>query len=246
MDQDNDPIHSAQPRIREIDALRGVAVIAMVIYHAAFDLDFFGVTDIDLATFPWNALARIAQVLFIFLGGVTFAFSFQKDRNQSVQHAVKQRVRHALTLFLFAMGISAVTYFLFPGQGVKFGILHFFSVAILLSTAFVPLGKWNALLGMTIIAVGTLVPLPTDPWWFFPIGIHSASFYSLDYFPLLPWYGLFLVGMGLSYALLPSGHARRYRPSLPFPSLETIGRHSLAIYLIHQPVLVGVILLFRQ
>lgn len=233
------------PHIREIDALRGVAVIAMVLYHIAFDLDFFGVIDISLTEFPWNALAKIAQILFIFLSGVTFILALHKSQQLGEKHAVLRRIQQAVKLFLWAMLISIVTHLMFTGQGVQFGILHFFSVAILLSTIFIKLGKWNILLGIAIVAVGIFAPFPTDPWWLFPIGIHSTTFQSLDYFPLFPWYGLFLIGMGLTRLWLKSDYPEQYKASVRIPYLEFLGRRSLAIYLIHQPVLFGIIFLFR-
>lgn len=225
-------------RIAEIDLARGVGVILMMFYHFVYDLEFLGMVEISLGGPPWVVIARITQIIFIITTGMTFAFSSGN---------LRRRFKHIGILFALAMVISFVTWLFFKDQAVKFGILHFFAVALLFTIPLRKLGVWNSLLGIFIIGIGFFLDKINGPFWLFPLGIHAPTFASLDYFPLIPWYGLFLQGVAFGALLRNSKMMaeRHYRPLFRMQFLEKIGRKSLAFYLVHQPVLVGLLLLIR-
>ncbi len=227
-------------RFWELDALRGLAVIFMVIFHAAYDANFLGVADVEVWEGGWLVLARMTQVLFIGMAGVTMAFS-----------SVPRRLYHSAVLLGWGMVITLITWVLFKEQAVKFGVLHFYAVAGVLALPLVRLRAWNGLLGAGVLAASFWVKdfTVTLPW-LFPLGLTPPGFQSLDYFPLLPWFGLFLVGMAASSVLYGperwSWHGAwlKDRPWSGMKFFETAGRYSLWIYLLHQPILIGILSFF--
>lgn len=237
-------------RFLEIDRTRGVAVLLMVVFHLAYDLTYFDVLTVQYWTGGWLLLARVVQFLFILTTGITLVLAYERDRERG-RPAVKTRARHALKIFGWGMVITLITTVLFKDEAVKFGILHFYGVAIFLALPLLRFKKWNALLGLGVMALA--IPLEgvnVESPWLFPLGLHPLLFKSLDYFPLVPWFGLFLIGVALAYGLYPNGKRRFPEPFRNLPHavtapLEALGRHSLAIYLLHQPIIVGLIQLVR-
>lgn len=233
-------VASAKPRFWELDALRGLAVVLMVIFHAAYDADFLGVLELDVWSGGWLVLARVTQILFILMAGVTMAFSSRS-----------RRLRHSAVLLGWGMVITLITWFLFKEQAVKFGVLHFYAVAGVLALPLVRLGVCNAMVGVGVLAVSFFAKdLTVGSTWTFPFGLTNPGFQSFDYFPLLPWFGLFLVGVAVSGFLYgPNGRrfvaqTMTHRPWNGLKCFELIGRHSLWIYLLHQPILFGILNFF--
>jgi uncharacterized membrane protein len=230
------PPAPAHIRIRELDLLRGIAVVLMVIYHVAFDLHFFGVYTFALKDFPWAQLAQSVQVIFITTTGFTFALSTNKPK----------QLRHIKILIICALSISLVTWLLFHTSFVKFGILHFFAVAMLLTLPLKKLGTWNSLIGLPFLLAFLLLPsFNIDhqlPPWLFPLYYPPDQLKALDYFPLIPWYGLFLQGVALGSFLKKNNYLSGYSPFITSPLLEKIGSRTLWIYLVHQPFIAGLIL----
>ena len=233
------------PRFWEIDFLRGLAIVGMVVFHAAFDLDFLGARAFDVNSGAWWLLARVVAAAFVFIAGVCMAVSFQLTSSERVWRKFLGR-----GAFLFALGlaITAVTFLLLPGRAVWFGVLHFLGVASVLAVPFLKHGR--ALLAGAIISVAAgflfeklVVATPFLAW----LGLRGASFASLDYFPLFPWFGVLLAGALVGKVLYANG-ARQFRlPEVgagnPIWVMALLGRHSLIIYFLHQPILVALILL---
>jgi uncharacterized membrane protein len=124
---------------------------------------------------------------------------------------------------------------------VIFGILHLIGVSVMLSPLFFRFGKYNILPGLLCIAGGFFIGTVQGPVWLLPLGIYPASFASVDYTPLIPWFGMVLIGMG-GGEFLYSGGIRRFEvPRLPgrvAAPLAFFGQHSLIVYLVHQPVII--------
>ncbi len=236
-------------RIWEIDFLRGLSIILMVGYHLLFDLgEFRGVErflgfSTDLTTTAWKIAQMFFATLFIVLSGISSTLS-------------RSNIRRGLRLLAVALALTlgmyliAVLFHLFdPSNTVIFGILHCLAVSMLIyGVAFEKCSPFvMTLTGAAVVGLGAALPalkramaLRFD--WLLPLGLHSATFSSFDYFPLIPWFGIFLVGAALGrtlYApkrsLLPLG--------LPVSFVNIAGRHSLLIYIAHQPVIWGVLYL---
>lgn len=227
-------------RIWEIDFLRGVSIILMVGYHALFDLsELAGVRSllglpIDLAGSGWIVAQNFFAALFVILSGISSTLS----------HCNAKR---ALKILAVAAVVTAATYVFEPTSAIFFGILHCLAVSILMyALAFEKAGPIAcAAAGALVIALTAARPavlagaaIRFD--WLLPFGIHSPGFASYDYFPLLPWFGVFLGGAALGKSV----YARRRsllprRPPATFINLA--GRHSLLIYIVHQPVIMAVL-----
>lgn len=232
-------------RFFEIDVLRGVAVIMMVIFHAAFDLAYFGIWHETMSAGPWRLLALLTASLFLFLVGVSLSISGAAARAALTPGAFYAKyLSRGMFIFLLGLGITAVTWFLVPGETIVFGILHLIGVSVMLAPVFLHFHWGNLATGIVCLAMGLVLSGVEGPLWLVWLGVHPVAFASLDYTPLFPWLGVILIGLFSGQCLYPGGIRRFTLPSFSFPlqaALVVLGRHSLAIYLLHQPVILVMI-----
>jgi uncharacterized membrane protein len=240
-----------RPTVRfwEVDLLRGGAILLMVLYHLVFDLDYFAVYDIDVSSGFWLAVARFTASLFLLLVGLSLTLSHTRAQLLGQEDRFRLRLlRRSAWILGLALGITIVTY-LFIGKGfIVFGVLHLIGLSLLLAYPFLRLHKANFIFGLLFILLGIyLQNISVGFPWLLWLGLAPPDFYSVDYFPVFPWFGVILVGMGLGDRLYPG-----YRRRIPVPdlsgnsfvsSLAFLGRNSLAIYLIHQPVMIAIMYL---
>ncbi|MFH0869103.1 MAG: heparan-alpha-glucosaminide N-acetyltransferase [archaeon] len=226
-------------RFWEIDFTRGSAIVMMIASNFITDLQHFR-NYTSYSSF-WHAFALITATIFIFLVGLSMTLSYAKDKRCS-----KFLKRGA---FIFGLGliITTVTWLFIPNDYIRFGVLHLIGLSIILAYPFLKL-KNNYLIllsGFACVLIGTLAKtLTTSSNLLFWIGITSASFSSVDFFPLFPWFGIVLTGIVAGRLLYPKGVRAFKILELKFSKpVQWLGRHSLAIYFIHQPVLLGLMLL---
>jgi len=228
-------------RYWEIDALRGTAVMMMVIFHTVFILDFFGVRTVEVATGPWRLFALATATIFIAVAGVSVAISSARAAQRLDRRGVAlKNIRRGAGIFLVGVGISLVTWLLLPGEFILFGVLHCIGLSIALSPLFLGLGRRNLIPGAILLLLAPVVGRIEGPLALAWLGIHPADFASLDYVPLVPWLGVFLIGMGLGAAFYPGGLRGFPAREGELPSLRPVtllGRHSLPVYLVHVPVI---------
>lgn len=245
---------SASPAVRfwEVDLLRGAAILLMVLYHLVFDLDYFAVYDIDVSSGFWLAMARAAASLFLLLVGLSLTLSYSRARLSGQDDRFRQRLLKRSTWILsLALGITIVSY-LFIGKGfIVFGVLHLIGLSLMLAYPFLRLQRANVIFGLLFIVLGIyLHTISVGFPWLLWLGMTPPDFYSVDYFPVLPWFGLILMGMSLGSRFYPDYQRRIALPDLsssPFVrALAFLGRNSLAVYLIHQPVIIIMLLLFGE
>ncbi len=226
------PTSPATHRLPLIDAARGVALLAMVVYHASWDLSFLGLAHFDLLTDPLWLAARTAILgSFLVLAGVSLVLATGGGFDRA------RFLKRLGLLVLAAAAVSAVSYAIFPDSPIFFGVLHHIAVASVLGLAFVRL-PWPVTLafGLAVIAVGETVALPLfDTPWLRWIGLMTFEPESNDYVPLFPWFGGVLIGIALGRLWRP--HRSEAGPLTR--GFAWAGRYSLAIYLIHQPILFG-------
>jgi uncharacterized membrane protein len=261
-------------RLWEIDGTRGVAIIMMVIFHTVFDLSFFSLYPVDVATGFWRYFAYATASLFLFVVGVSLVVSHARAAETlSGFRLMKKFLLRGAGIFALGLLVTLATW-IYLGQGfVIFGILHLIGISVMLSPFFFRFRKFNFILGVLCILFGLFVvsglgPVylqafgiePAGSWsvgstplisWstagtivsviLLPFGIHSPAFWSVDYTPLFPWFGMVLVGLGAGEYLYAGG-VRQFsiRPLPEYISrpLTFLGRHSLVIYLLHQPVII--------
>lgn len=238
-----------QERYWEVDTARGVAIILMVVYHLVYDLDSFGRYDVQSTTGFWFYFADAVAAMFVLLAGLALTISYSRARAKRSSDAglFLKFLRRGLVIFSFGMLITLVTFVLFPGQAIYFGILHLIGLSIPLAYPFLRLEYWNLVVGLIVVAVGffLLRNVWVDYPWLLWLGLQAEGIVSSDYRPLLPWFGVFLLGVFAGNLLYPNGtrqFAIRDLSHLPLIStLSFIGRHSLVIYLVHQPVLIALL-----
>ena len=211
----------------------------MVVYHFTYDLYAFGGYDVDAVSGFWARFADATATLFLLLVGVSLAITATRGDG-----GVRLYLLRGLRVLGYGMLLTVV--FLVFGMGiVAFGILHLIGVSIILAYPFLKLKFINLFLGASVFAVGLYIQTgeTSGSPWLLPFGIVPGGWIMPDYRPLLPWFGVVLIGLffgNVIYgkgrpAALPVGSPAVARPLLP------LGRNSLAIYLVHQPLLVALL-----
>lgn len=229
---------SLHNRYPELDALRGVAVLLMVTYHFFFNLSYFYGFDIPVLEGWWMVFARGTASLFLLLVGVCCVISWKCTPPML---RWPRTLRRAGIILTGAILISLITWFVAPRAFIKFGILHLIGVSALIQPFFHRYQQWNLLIGFVAFFTGMrFATLSWSTHLLFPFGITYPGFASLDYYPLLPWFGVILLGMALGKVLyLPSRHpALSMLHSLPYPQwILWSGKRSLLLYFLQQPIL---------
>lgn len=243
-------------RLWEIDFFRGLALVAMIYYHIVFDLETLFKYSIS-ANSGFSGIMGKAGIAFIIISGISCSLS-------------KNNFKRGLKLFVVAMIISIATYFVFcilfkSDSYVKFGVLHLISISIIASGIFYKLKPQASLIvGITIILLGSLFENASVSFdLFFPLGIKSDNFSSLDYFPLFPYSGFFLIGVFIGKILYKAKPPSSLINLLSFVKpnnqntialsnlrlrdsfINKAGQNSLLIYLIHQPIIITMLYLIN-
>ncbi len=231
-------MRAAPQRLLLIDALRGIAIAMMVLFHFCFDLAYFRLVDFDFYRDPfWLNARTLILSSFLLLVGVSLVLANRHgiDRRRNLMRLAR--------LVAAALLVSAATWWMFADRFVFFGVLHFIALASVLGLLFVRRPWLGLVVGLALIVLGNSVQLP---WFDAPgrrwIGLMTHKPLTEDYVPLLPWFGVVLLGMSLGPLLQRWG--RRLQPHIqraPFVGLAAAGRHSLMIYLLHQPLLIALV-----
>jgi len=229
-------------RLWEIDLLRGIAILMMIIFHTLFDLNFFRIIPVDVITGFWRYFAYATASLFLFIVGVSLIISHARaGKKMSGFPLIQKYLVRGAGIFCLGLLVTVATW-LYLGEGfVIFGILHLIGISVMLSPLFFGFKKFNIFLGAIVIGIGYFLAGVYGVIWLLPVGIHPATFWSVDYTPLFPWFGVVLIGMGIGSYLYPQGtrlFPLRRLPDFVVNPLSFLGRHSLVIYLVHQPVII--------
>lgn len=245
------PAKPRPARVRVLDFLRGFSVLSMIAYHTMFDIVYmFGVDIGWYKGTPGYIWQQSICWVFILVSGASL-------------HYGSKTLRRGFIVLACALSVSVATIVFMPSQQVMSGILHMLGVAMLISVPLMPLLKKIPngigfavcmilfLLTKTVprgyLGLGDLplVDLPLALYqtpFLFPLGFPGPGFFSADYFPLLPWLFLFFAGY-FGWGLL-KGRAK-LSPAGNNP-LEWAGRSSLILYMVHQPVIYGVLMLLDK
>lgn len=235
IDRDSLNRGKAVQRYGEIDVLRAVAIVLMVLFHLVYDLKVFAGVSIDFQSPFWFTEGKTSALLFIFLSGLSSGFS-------------RSPVRRGLKVLFYGMGITVVTYLFMKDEYVRFGILHFLGVTMILAPLLFRLssGTLWGLAGSSVVLgfwfKGQLVKTSL----MLPLGLMYDGFASMDYYPLFPYLAVTFLGV-LAYRHL---YAQRKEPLLSFQlksePIKWLSRNSLGIYLVHQPVLLLIIFIINR
>ncbi|MFC1824968.1 heparan-alpha-glucosaminide N-acetyltransferase [Thermodesulfobacteriota bacterium] len=220
------------PRYPFIDFLRGLGSFLMIIFHLVFDLNFFRVAKITfLNNLYWIGFGRLILALFLICVGIGLALVHK--------HGIRWNLlkKRFYKIGGWALVITAVTYMILPKNFVFFGILHCISLSSVIGVFFVTRPKLSLLLGVLLL-VSDIVFKPTILPLSELLGVIPA-----DYIPLYPWFGLVLLGIYLESV---GFHKMPIKSNICTRPFEAMGRHSLKIYLLHQPVLFGVLFILNR
>lgn len=236
-------------RYWEVDALRGLAILLMVSYHFVFDLVWFGYAQVTLTSGPWLICARMSAILFLLLVGVALALQhMHRARQEHPRPRLGPYLVRGLKVLGWGVVITLVSWAVMGRPVILFGILHLIGVATMLAYPFLGRFPLNAGVGVGLIGIGVLLNAQPahHPWWLW-LGWRPVNFYQLDYFPLLPWFGVTLLGIAIGQWVYPGGMRRWPLSALDhwgaLRPLAWLGQRSLLIYLAHQPVLFALLML---
>lgn len=223
-------------RFDRLDALRGVAIVWMAVFHFCYDLNYFGFIRQNFYTDPLWTQQRVAIVtLFLFCAGLGQAVAV--EQGQSWPRFWRRWAQIAGCAVLVSIGSATM----FPRSWISFGILHGIAVMLILARLLAPLrgGLW--VLGLVAIVLPHLVQHPFfDSRWTNWVGLITRKPVTEDYAPILPWLGVMLWGLAAGRWAL--AHRRGWFTGAlaqPLAPLATLGRWSLSFYMVHQPVLIG-------
>ncbi|MGV8144201.1 MAG: DUF1624 domain-containing protein [Methanothermobacter sp.] len=238
-------------RFWEIDFLRGVAIILMVSYHFLFDINYFGIYSLNISTGLLWGFPRFIAGMFIFMVGVSLYLSYTRAELSGTYKQAGdfffKYLKRGLWIFSLGLVITLATWIFIRQEFIIFGILHFIGLAIILEYPFLKYNKrykyLNLVLGLIFIFTGFYINSLTFNFdYLIWLGFIPQNLVTVDYFPLLPWLGV------VSFGIFAGGRLYRdYQRRFKFPDLSYyrpiriftfLGRHSLIIYFIHQPILI--------
>jgi uncharacterized membrane protein len=232
------PVSARDPRL---DTARGAAVIAMVLYHLVWDLAFFGLIDPAYGTAPgFRRLGATIAGSFLFISGMALVLA-RRSTPDDAAFRTKALRRLAIVAGAAAL-VSLGTWFVMGDRFVRFGILHCIALSTLLALPFLRAPFWAALLAaIACLALPWLIDAPVfAKGWLLWLGLSWQTPSMVDYVPVFPFAGMTLLGVAAGQVIASPPPAE---PRQGNGLLQKLGRWSLPIYLIHQPVLYGALFL---
>lgn len=233
-----------QGRVYFLDEARGLSILLMVLHHAGYDMVTLLHWPLDFLSSGWFELIRLFfACVFVFISGCACRFS-------------RSNLKRGIRCLVFALALSLVTGWIAPAQRIRFGILHLLGSGMILFSLLRPvLDRISPVVGglsglglyfLTFsaaqkwVGIGAFRLALPDNWfqngWTAALGFPGPSYYSADYFPLVPWLFLFFGGSFAGiYLKERRGPAWLYQKHSSF--LCWAGQHSIWIYLLHQPIL---------
>jgi uncharacterized membrane protein len=228
---------NAPARITAIDALRGGALCLMFVYHFSFDLRYYRVIASDFEHDPfWLGFRAVIVASFMALVGISLVLA---DRAGATTAHFWKRIG---IIAACAVAASVGSYLVFPRTFIHFGILHCIAVASILAWPTVRRPILALVIGVALIVAGLVYSDPLfDARALSWLGFTTHKPATEDYVPLAPWAGVVFLGVAAGHALARA-HFRPLKGLANAPRwLRFLGRHSLVVYMVHQPVLLGVL-----
>jgi uncharacterized membrane protein len=230
-------------RYKEIDFLRALAILLMISFHLVYDLNEFMGVNIDYQSPFWSVVGGTSALLFMVLSGVSCGLS-------------RSPLRRGIKVLIYGMGVTVVTYLFLKEEYVRFGILHFLGVAMIMSPLFLKLpSRLLGILAAMFLVLGIWFrTLAVNTSLLLPLGLMYEGFNTIDYYPLFPYLAATLIGI-LAYRRF---YDRRTIGNFALDSIhgkwdwrvpawmQWLSRNSLEVYLIHQPIFLLVIFLINH
>ncbi len=222
----------------------------MIFFHILYDLNFFSITNFRIYSGILLYIARLSASIFVVLVGISLSISYSRVENRlKTNDIIMKFIKRGLKTLILGVVISVITWFYIPRGFVVFGILHFIGLSIILSLIFIRYRYINIIFGSFFIIVGLYLKTLTFNFnILIPLGFIPNNFWTIDYFPLFPWFGIILIGISIGNLIYPN-FKRKYEikdlsKNLFVKSFCFLGRNSLFIYFLHQPIIIGLIMIF--
>lgn len=242
-------------RFIEIDVIKGIALISMVIFHFFYLGEIMKIKPYNTGSGILKYLAKFAHLTFIIISGLNLAISISYKKRKEYQ---LKKVKRGLLLIILGLIISITTKLEFGESYVKFGIMHFIGTATIISSLYANLPIISIFIAIIIFLLQGLLSLPEirnsfysicekNPFTCFITGILNIKYNSIDHFSLIPYLGFFSMGIGLAYLLydLKRKDKQRkrkfswlsildnYKDNIIIKKISWLGKNSLIIYFIH-------------
>ena len=222
-------------RYFQLDFIRGIAIVMMIIFHISFDLNNFHFISIDIYNHhsrSWFYFHILILTIFILSVGISLVLANQHKIN------VQKVLKRFYTLSLASVAISIASYITFPNSWIYFGVIHFITIASILLLPFIKFPKLSLIIGICIIILFNINII--NMHWLFQ---YSASFlhlphYTEDLVSFTPWLGVALIGIFLGAKKL---FIFTLKENIFTTKIAFLGKHSLVIYILHQPIFFGLI-----
>ena len=241
--------NKSSERFWEIDLLRGIAIILMISYHIIFDLNYFRIYATDMYSLPVLLFLYPIGTTFLLLMGISLTLSYSRaQKNLTKKQLQLKFLKRGLRVFCLGLIITLVTWVYLKEGFIIFGILHCIGISIILTYPLIKYRSGNLVIGVILILLGVLLrTMRFDFSYLLWLGFIPSRFYTLDYFPLLPWFGVVLIGVFMGNTLYKDNE-RKFKlkdvsKNIVISFMCFLGRHSLIIYLLHQLIIVGIIYL---
>jgi len=219
-------------RYFELDFLRGVAIILMIIFHFSYDLSYFGYADFQTTIdIQWRAFRSLILSLFLLLVGMGVYLNAINGIDW------KKLAKRSSKLFVVSLLISLGSYFMFEHSWIYFGVIHFILVASIVALVFVKLPNVALFLGVAFLVSYILGYFHLDGLLEFFVMHFGFPLHTEDVVSFTPWFGMVLIGLFIMHHNLFSLKVKETKVS---KKLAFLGQHSLLIYVVHQPILIGI------
>ena len=235
-------------RIHLLDILRGVSVIAMMVYHFMWDLGYFKFIELEIVTRGlFLFFAQCVGASFIIISGISFGILILNDKFR------KKFLKRLIILVFICIIITLVTYLLDNSSFIFFGVLHFLATCSLISFLLVRFINNHTLFILffvsSVLSVSNVnYSLPAYLSW---IGFNQNVPKSNDFYPLFPWVSFYFFGLWIGNSvrkyLLRYNKEKfdsHYSFNFVYRSLQFLGKNSLPIYILHQPIFFSLFLIF--